>query len=143
MLMFEFRLISVESIGHKNRDIIMPFVPRGGTKQNPPVVSGDFVERSHPSARPYKPLFIKNEERALNIRVFLDVVPTINSHANSSFVRRILSEPKIRKLFFPLEAVSFSRCRNYVQVYRILCPPILTLAIHFHSAATNSTKEKE
>ena len=143
MLMFEFRLVSVESIGHKNGDVVMPFVPRGGAQQDPPVISGDFVERSHPSARSDQTLLIKNEECSLNTRVFFDVVPAINDHANLSCLRRVLSEAKICKLFFPLKAVSFSRCRNYVQVYRILRPPILSLAIHFYLAATDSTKEKE
>lgn len=77
----ELGSVSVEAIGNEYWDVIKPRITWSCAKEYPRVLLCDFDKRFRPGPRPHEPLFVKDEERILDLRVFLDVVPAVDGNS--------------------------------------------------------------
>src|SRR5690606_7513182 len=74
----ELRLVLVEAVRKKYREIVHPHIARCSREQDPVVLFGNLEEGLHPCSIPDETLFVKYEERILDFCVLGDVVPGVH-----------------------------------------------------------------
>ena len=125
MVIDELSFVSVEAIGNKDGNIILPSVARRCREQYPVVRLGNFQERLGPGSIADDPLLVKYKECVSHIRILGDIVPRV--HHNRVFVIvsfRVSGEEERSQLPLPLKGIPFPGGGNDVKTLWVLHWPM-------------------
>ena len=117
MLIHKVGFIAVESIGDKDRNIILPGIAGGCGEQNPIVRLNDFKKRFGPGAVTNHPLLVKYKEGVLNVHILGNVVPGVDDHFVFVIIGvRIRGEQERSQVALPFAGIPFARRGDDIEI---------------------------